>query len=258
MRKISFILFFIIIIIFSSYSTTVEINLSSAWGLYDEIEDKAFEYLGVPYLSGGTTKEGMDCSGLTYTVYKEAAGITLPRTVSQLILSGDEVEDGLLLPGDLVFFDTTGNGASHVGIFIGGGEFMHSASDGPRTGVTIDELTTEYYRERYLGARRYVKNMYPLIKIVIDDESGSLDIPYTLPAGIPLYFSIASELEEEMFVDLNMYKSDNPSVFSKRIRISKDEEPGLVMFIPDEGSWKAVISDGSDMVQISFKAEDQD
>lgn len=257
MKKCFFIVLFILIILSFTYSTTVEINLSAAWGLYNEIEDKAYEYLGVPYVTGGTDKNGMDCSGLTYTVYKEAAGITLPRTVANLILDGEEVEDGLL-PGDIVFFNTTGNGPSHVGIFIGSGEFIHAASEGPRTGVTIDKLSTDYYKDRYLGARRYIENMYPLIKIVLDEEAGSLDIPYTLPSGIPLYFSISSELYEGKFIELKMSKDEKQPVFSKRVRISPEEDPALIMFILDEGSWNAVISNGSEIVRISFKSEDEE
>ncbi len=251
-----FIVFFTLITICSAFSTDVEINFSATWGLYDEIVDEAYKYIGVPYVSAGIDKNGVDCSGLTYGVYKEVTGILLPRRVEDLILEGEVVESELL-PGDLVFFDTVG-GPSHVGIYIGGGEFIHAASEGARVGVTIDSFSTNYYKERYLGARRYIENSYPLIKIIIDDETGELDIPYTLPAGIPLYFSIASELSEESFLEFNMYKDDDPAVFIKRIRLTPEEEPALIMFIPDAGNWKAVISNGKELVQISFQSIDEE
>ena len=251
-----FIVLFAVIIIYSGFSTTVEINFSATWGLYDEIVNEAYKYLGVPYVSAGISKDGVDCSGLTYSVYKEVTGLVLPRSVADLILQGEVIENNLL-PGDLVFFDTVG-GPSHVGIYIGGGEFIHAASDGPRTGVTIDNLSTDYYKDRYLGARRHIENNFPLIKIVIDDESGTLVIPYTLPSGIPLYFSIASEMSDDVFVELKMLKGNDTAVFTKRIRLYPDEEPALIMFIPDAGSWKAVISNSKEMVWIDFLSEDSE
>ena len=66
------------------------------------------------------------------------------------------------------------------------------------------------------------------------------------------------EMTEEMFVELNMLKDDNPAIFSKRIRLSSEVDPALIMFIPDEGNWKAVISNGSEMVQISFQSEEKE
>lgn len=111
-------------------------------------------YLGVPYLWGGTTRAGMDCSALTRAVYREAFGVELPRTSTQMFRLGRPVsgESGLR-PGDLVFFrlEASGPGVSHVGIYLGDGRFAHASVD--RGGV-IDELGSPFFGGRYAGARR--------------------------------------------------------------------------------------------------------
>jgi cell wall-associated NlpC family hydrolase len=111
-------------------------------------------YLGVPYKWGGTTRGGMDCSALTRAVYREAYGVELPRTSRQMYGLGKRVPaPGQLRAGDLVFFriDTSGPGVSHVGIYVGDGQFAHASSS--RGGV-IDPLSSPYFDRRYAGARR--------------------------------------------------------------------------------------------------------
>ncbi len=111
-------------------------------------------YLGVPYKWGGTTRQGMDCSALTRAVYREAYGVELPRTSRQMYRLGKKVTaPGQLQAGDLVFFriDTSGPGISHVGIYVGDGQFAHASSS--RGGV-IDPLSSPYFDKRYAGARR--------------------------------------------------------------------------------------------------------
>jgi cell wall-associated NlpC family hydrolase len=111
-------------------------------------------YLGVPYKWGGTTRDGMDCSALTRAVYREVYGVELPRTSRQMFGLGKSVPPaGKLRAGDLVFFriDTSGPGVSHVGIYVGDGQFAHASSS--RGGV-IDPLSNPYFDKRYVGARR--------------------------------------------------------------------------------------------------------
>ncbi|MEE2658333.1 MAG: C40 family peptidase [Candidatus Latescibacterota bacterium] len=111
-------------------------------------------YLEVPYLWGGTTRAGMDCSGLTRAVYREAYGLELPRTSKQMYALGRPVSRSSgLKPGDLVFFriSDSGPGVSHVGIYVGDDRFAHASSS--RGGV-IDELSQTYFTQRYVGARR--------------------------------------------------------------------------------------------------------
>ncbi len=107
--------------------------------------------LGVPYRWGGTGKGGFDCSGFLYTIFQRF-GVTLPRTTFAMFHVGQPVGRSELRPGDLVFFTTYARGASHAGIYIGGGEFIHASSAGG--GVRIDPLSKPYYHARYLGARR--------------------------------------------------------------------------------------------------------
>ena len=114
--------------------------------------EQAMTYLGTPYRMGGTSRRGLDCSGLVGAVYGEQ-GLGMPRTAAEQFAAGVPVSDGALRPGDLVFFrDTYKRGISHVGIFVGDGRFIHAA--GRRQGVIVSELSRPYYRLRYAGARR--------------------------------------------------------------------------------------------------------
>jgi cell wall-associated NlpC family hydrolase len=110
----------------------------------------AMRYLGVPYSWGGTSFDGVDCSGFVWAVFAKN-GIDLPRMADGQFETGHHVRVADLRPGDLVFFQTYAPGASHVGIYIGAGKFVHaSASDG----VRIDQLAEDYYASRFIGARR--------------------------------------------------------------------------------------------------------
>jgi peptidoglycan DL-endopeptidase CwlO len=112
--------------------------------------DTAKRYLGVPYVFGGTTPKGFDCSGFTQYVYKQQ-GHQLPRMADQQYLSGKQVTYNDLQPGDLVFFTTYAKGASHEGIYMGEGKFIHASSS---RGVMISKLAEQYWHTRYIGARR--------------------------------------------------------------------------------------------------------
>lgn len=90
-----------------------------------------------------------DCSGFTSYVYRHF-GVSLPRTASSQFSVGSAVSRNNLAPGDLVFFNTVGY-LGHVGLYIGGGDFIHAASSGR---VKISSLSEGYYRTRYAGARR--------------------------------------------------------------------------------------------------------
>ncbi len=111
--------------------------------------DNALSLSGVPYVYGGTSRSGFDCSGFTQYVYK-GSGISLPRTSSTQYNVGTSVKRAELQQGDLVFFATYNSGPSHVGIYIGGDSFIHASNSGVRT----SSLNESYYAGRYLGARR--------------------------------------------------------------------------------------------------------
>lgn len=106
----------------------------------------ALRYLGTPFVWGGATPSGFDCSGFVQHVF-EQAGILLPRTADYQYAAIRHMPEPLR-PGDLVFFQTYAPGASHVGIYLGGGEFIHSS----RPYVHISNLSDPYYATRYLGA----------------------------------------------------------------------------------------------------------
>ncbi|MGW8826653.1 C40 family peptidase [Paenibacillus lautus] len=106
--------------------------------------------IGVSYKTGGTTTNGFDCSGFTSYIYKKL-GLSLPRTSGAQYKVGTSVAKSKLKAGDLVFFNTSGRGVSHVGIYVGGGKFAHSSSS---RGVIISPLSQSYYANRYVGAKR--------------------------------------------------------------------------------------------------------
>jgi cell wall-associated NlpC family hydrolase len=121
--------------------------------LHSEIAMQALAQLGIPYANGGDSPaEGFDCSGLIGYAYKQATGVTLPRTTYALAKFGLKVDDNALEPGDLVFFDTQGRADSHVGIYLGEQRFVHA----PATGgvVRVEDMRIDYWRKRYSGARR--------------------------------------------------------------------------------------------------------
>lgn len=117
------------------------------------VNASAHSYLGTPYVWGGTTHRGIDCSALMQNSYGENQ-VRLPRVSREQWKSGQKV-DGALREGDLVFFNTMGVGVSHVGLMLDPKtrKFMHASSS---RGVVIDELDKKYYSARYLGARRVV------------------------------------------------------------------------------------------------------
>ena len=117
----------------------------------DSLVETALNYRGVRYRWGGMTTRGMDCSGLVARVLN-LHGIDAPHNSRALYKIGKSVSRARLQPGDLVFFNTTGRGISHVGLYIGESKFIHASSR--RGQVRVDSLTDGYYDRKYVGARR--------------------------------------------------------------------------------------------------------
>jgi peptidoglycan DL-endopeptidase CwlO len=115
------------------------------------IAGTALSLRGTPYRNGGGDPEGFDCSGLVWYVFAQH-GVSMPRTVDEQFRVGTEVQAEALAPGDLVFFDITGGGVSHVGMIIGGDEFVHAPSSSGR--VRVERLSSSYWAPRFVGARR--------------------------------------------------------------------------------------------------------
>lgn len=113
----------------------------------------AMGLVGVPYRFGGNTPAGgFDCSGLIVYVYNNSARIKLPRTVQEMSRAGQSIQNADPAPGDLVFFNTTGERYSHAGIYVGHGRFVHAPSKGGT--VRLDQMTSPYWAARYTEARR--------------------------------------------------------------------------------------------------------
>jgi hypothetical protein len=112
---------------------------------------EALAWLGIPYRFGGVDRKGIDCSGFVAQVYKKLAGVRLPHSAAAQFQWGRPVSLKNLRPGDLVFFQTEGRSISHVGISIGGNQFIHASLS---HGVTISSLREDYYAKRFRGARR--------------------------------------------------------------------------------------------------------
>ncbi len=148
-RQTTFIISVIMLIFFNACS-------SQKVGIYDDLNkskmEKSFDaYLGTPYRWGGTEPgRGVDCSGFTSGVYRDQ-GIIIPRTSRMQYTVGDEVARDDIQYGDLLFFDTLGKGISHVGVSTGNNNMVHASST---SGVVKVPVSTDYWKKRYIGARR--------------------------------------------------------------------------------------------------------
>lgn len=120
----------------------------------DEVMIKIIELINTPYLWGGMTTNGIDCSAFVQRVFRMALGIELPRTSIVQSTAGTAVEREDLQFGDLIFFNTMGRRISHVGIYLGETMFAHSSSSG---GVKVSSLNEDYYNRVFVTARRVIK-----------------------------------------------------------------------------------------------------
>ena len=131
-------------------------TVSSSTGISGaEVVEYAKQYLGYKYVAGGSSPSiGFDCSGFTTYVYKHF-GISLNRSSRDQIKNGVAVSKNNLQPGDILIFNGSSNTSiGHVGIYVGGNDFIHAANS--REGVIITSLSSSYYQKRYVGARRVI------------------------------------------------------------------------------------------------------
>lgn len=153
-------------IIAAATSLTVLFTMGSGSALAEEstLTSVVNSVYGTPYKFGGVTTSGFDCSGFTRYVFKKL-GIDLARVSNAQYKQGTAVAKSQLQAGDLVFFNTLGKGrVSHVGIYLGDGEFAHASSS---KGIKIDELDSSYYKTRYVGAKR-ILSKYTYAKYAVE------------------------------------------------------------------------------------------
>jgi lipoprotein Spr len=125
------------------------------------LEDKKFieaiaEWIGTPYVYGGETKKGTDCSGFVKTLYKDVYNLSLYRTAYDLVKNCDPVNKKELKTGDLIFFKIKSDKISHVGIYLNDGKFVHASSSSK--GVMVSDLNEAYYKKYFYSAGR-IKNL---------------------------------------------------------------------------------------------------
>lgn len=117
--------------------------------MMDEIDS----WMGTPYLYSGESRSGVDCSAFTQAVFG-SVNIAIPRTASQQAAAAETINPSTLKFGDLIFFNTSGSGISHVGIYIGNGFFAHASSS---RGVVRESLSKEYYSNRIVSVGRFLE-----------------------------------------------------------------------------------------------------
>ncbi len=142
---------------------------------------EAKKYIGCSYKTGAIGPDYFDCSGLIYTVYHDAAGMQMPRSVKVMYSRAKMIKTARAEEGDLVFFKTTSDGSiSHVGIYIGKNQFIHCASEGNNTGVIVSSLREKYYA----GSFASVGRVLPSGNYDTDEEENSPESEETIkPAG---------------------------------------------------------------------------
>jgi cell wall-associated NlpC family hydrolase len=129
----------------------------TAPGTAPALVSTALRFRGVPYRNGGSDPSGFDCSGFIQYVFGQL-GTLLPREVREQYQVGRAVDLDDVEAGDLLFFQTVGRGASHVGLVIGGGEFVHAPSS--RGVVRVERYDADYWARRFIGARRVAETLH--------------------------------------------------------------------------------------------------
>ena len=137
----------------ADYVTIVDAAEAARASKGQEIADYALQFVGYPYVYGGSSPKGFDCSGFTSYVYRQF-GYSINRTASGQLDNGTSVSMSELQPGDLVMFRKSGSSsrASHVGIYIGNGQFVHASTS--KVGVIVSNMSDAYYTSGFVGGRR--------------------------------------------------------------------------------------------------------
>ena len=171
------------------------------------IVEECKKYIGTPYLYGGLTKDGIDCSGFVFTTVRDSAEIQLPRTVKALYSFVQMIPDSKKQKGDLVFFRTVESTISHVGIYIGKDQFMHSVSDGPKTGVIVSSLKENYWKTRYAGVGTFFPVEYEETNTFIASNDTNTSSSSTTTSNNKKKISTFS-VDSSLFLNWNFLTTD--------------------------------------------------
>jgi hypothetical protein len=216
--------------------------------------------IGVPYSPGGKDLAGMDCSGLVWRVFADAADLDLPQDVEGLFGSGTAARNPLH-KGDLLFFDTSYGRSpekpTHVGIYAGGDAFVHAASEGRRRGVIESSLRSAYYRERFLGARRVIRWRPPVLLITVTDSPGKVLLRDPFASRENLTIFVRSEMTGGGPIELSLLKGGR-EVLWRRIVPTARRSAEVTLF-PEVGEWTVRITRlyrGPEIRAVSFRVEE--
>jgi hypothetical protein len=228
--------------------------------LPNEITAAALKCLGAPYVSGGDSREGFDCSGLISAVFRQTAALELPRRVETLFRTGTEVSRSLHI-GDLLFFDTEAQEAmkdpTHVAVYIGADKFVHAASEGPKTGVIISSLLLPYYHDRFLGARRVIPWRPPVLEMKITDDFQLLSTASPFPSREAMKICIYNGMTGGGPLDLTLFR-DGSEILFRRI-VPGAQVPAQIELTPDIGKWTVRITRiyrGRELQNLTFPVEE--
>lgn len=138
---------------------------------------------------GAESPAAFDCSGFVRYVYRQAAGIVLPRSSRGIYAAGSPVDPRKALPGDVLVYDTVGGSPSHVAIYLGEGSVIHAVSQGPRTGVIVSPPSDSYFPPRLIGVRSFLGPGGPPVpsRPSGDEEPPTADIGFTIPRERAVY-----------------------------------------------------------------------
>lgn len=177
-----------ILIILSSIPA-VHAQSAASDSLRLKLIESAVSYLGTPYRYSGTTAKGMDCSGFVCRAVQDALAQQLPHQAAAIAKQVERISDTDIQPGDLLFFQA-GTKITHTGIYLGAGQFIHAASDGPKTGVIISKIQDSYWKKTYRFAGRLLKS-----EAIFLTEAKNTALLERTEANSPLYPDIAQAVQ---------------------------------------------------------------
>ncbi len=219
----------------------------------DEVRKRILEaasrYRGVPYMYGAESPAAFDCSGFVRYVYRQAAGIELPRSSRGIYAAGLPVDPRRARPGDVLVYDTVGGYPSHVAIYLGEGSVIHAVSQGPRTGVIVSPASDSYFPPRLIAARSFLGFPGPATAPSRPPAAASAapSRPPAPPAAAPAAAQAAPSREEPPVADIGFTIPRERASYSDPIPAAAGTR---ISFTLTNGTGK-----GGDFIVIFYKAD---